>query len=157
KGNVIVWPQDSISLTSVLPPDVNSVRDTFCALLIGPYDKPTRENIAQLGPCLLRKSRVSTMINFLVDNNTHYAVGDSFHGFSAQNLHDLCPEPSDTDIIPPAVEISTLNTTASSEEPDATGDCTYRDTIDVHDRSHIDSQDILLENVGYAESDSSPV
>jgi hypothetical protein len=52
KGNAIVYPQDSLSLNKVLPPSPQSVKNTFCALIIGARQKPLRETIAELRPCV---------------------------------------------------------------------------------------------------------
>jgi hypothetical protein len=52
KGNAIVYPQDSLTLSSVLPPSADHVKDTFCVLFVGSSETPVRENIPSLRPCL---------------------------------------------------------------------------------------------------------
>ncbi|KAI9070104.1 hypothetical protein FKP32DRAFT_1542567, partial [Trametes sanguinea] len=84
KGNVAIHPQDSTSLSSVLPPSRDEIHDTICAVFVG-ENKPTQENIEKLAPMLVRKSRVKTMIDFLIDNNPKYAVSDTFRGYSQAN------------------------------------------------------------------------
>nr|VWO99644.1 AGC/PDK1 protein kinase [Ganoderma boninense] len=73
---------------SALPPPPEMVRDTVCAVYVAKA-RPTKDNIGRLGPILVRKSRMLTMIQFLVGDNPHYACDTEFHGFSQRNLDSL--------------------------------------------------------------------
>ncbi|KIM23874.1 hypothetical protein M408DRAFT_76702, partial [Serendipita vermifera MAFF 305830] len=150
-------PQDSLSLTKSLPPTTDTIRDSLCVLFIGSSTVPVAENIRKLAPCMVRKSRVSTLINFLTNNNPHYAISDSFTGFSAENLDLLSPEHAedDEDFTPATVEVAHLDPTTSIGEFDVTADYTNRNDADPHESSAEDG-DLLIENVGYTDGDMSP-
>ena len=113
KGNVIVYPQDSLTLSSVLPPSADHVKDTFCALFVGASEAPVRENIAGLRPCLVRKARVSSVIDFLLQNNPYYKKADDFAGFSQENLEAICStaegERTPDGVTPACIEIAHLD------------------------------------------------
>lgn len=88
KGNVAIHPQDATHLSDMLPPGHDAIRDTICAVFVG-ETKPTAENIEKLWPILVRKSRVKTMIDFLVAHNPMYAVSSTFQGYSQHNMDRL--------------------------------------------------------------------
>lgn len=73
KGNVAIHPQDAAQLSEVLPPSYDVLRDTLCAVFVG-EKQPTRDTIKKMHPLLVRKSRVKTMIDFLLKHNPKYAV-----------------------------------------------------------------------------------
>ncbi|KIM23130.1 hypothetical protein M408DRAFT_77987 [Serendipita vermifera MAFF 305830] len=157
KGNIIVMPQDSLSLTKSLPPSTDDIRDSLCILFIGSSTVPVAENVRKLAPCMVRKSRVSTLINFLINNNPHYAISDLFTGFSAENLDSLSLEQveNDEEFTPANIEIAHLDPTTSIGEIDVTADYTNRNDADPQDDSAGNS-DLLIENVGYTDGDTSP-
>ncbi len=82
-------PQDVAQLRSVLPPSPEEIQNSLCVLFVGGTTKPTRENIATLGPTfgpvLVSKNRIGTMINFLIQNNPWYQSPDVT--FSEENLN----------------------------------------------------------------------
>ncbi|KAI0713927.1 hypothetical protein C8Q76DRAFT_620043, partial [Earliella scabrosa] len=153
RGNILVMPQNSTHLNRVLPPPPETIRDTVCAVFVG-NTKPTKQNIAKLSPILARKSRVSSMAQFLVAENLHYECDTAFHGYSSRNL-DLLFGPEDTSkdtAVPCAMDIGFLEENDATRA--ATADYTTRNTED-----EIPSADepILMENVGYTCGDQSPV
>ncbi|KAI0361333.1 hypothetical protein OH77DRAFT_1391844, partial [Trametes cingulata] len=152
KGNVVVMPQDATHLNELLPPSFDVLRDTVCAVFVG-QSKPTRENIARLGPVLVRKSRVRLLIQFLLDNNVHYARNGEFLGFSQRNLDVLFGEDKvDEDQgVPCAMEIGFLQDCDALRG--ATSDYTGRDTVGVGPAT---SDELIMENVGYTECDDTP-
>lgn len=158
KGNVLVMPQDTLNLPSSLPPTLDEVRDSMCILMINHSKNVTPDNISTLKPSLVRKSRVAKLLNFLIANNPHYQVSDEFSGFSSNNLNALADESvgPDDDFVPPSVEIAHLDVTSGLGEIDVTADYTNRNDTDPNDDSIHNSDEILLENVGYTNGDTSP-
>ncbi|KIM21401.1 hypothetical protein M408DRAFT_29598 [Serendipita vermifera MAFF 305830] len=153
KGNVMILPQDSLSLQSMLPPSPDAVRDTMAVLFIGPTVKPTRENIRDLHPCLVRKSRISCLINFLTNHNPYYASDADFEGLSPQNLDSLAANApfsfEDGDLFfPAAVEIAHIDSRTYPSELDVTVDYTNRNDAEPLDTRDAQSSDLLLETVG---------
>jgi len=151
----MIFPQDSLTLEAVLPPSPDTVRDTMAVMLIGPTVRLTTDNVKKWNPCLIRKSRVSTLIQFLVDNNPYYALDTTFSGYSAANLDALSANSTmslggDSDIFVPAgVEIISLDPTSHPAELDVTADYTSRNLADPRDAHLADEHELLLENVGY--------
>lgn len=86
----MVTPLDVTRLTSVLPPDPQTIADTMCAVFVG-QTMPSRDTISKMAPVLVRKSRVKTMIEFLVEHNPHYKKVDGF-GDSVQRISMPCSE-----------------------------------------------------------------
>ena len=155
KGNVLVMPQNSTHLNSVIPPPPETVRDTVCAVFVG-KSKPTKDTIWKLGPLLVRKSRLLPMIEFITSDNPHYACDTEFHGFSQRNLDILFgPGTEDQDEgVPCALEVGFIE---DSEAIRAS--VSGYDTRDEHDDEPSSQADdaILMENVGYTMSDQTPV
>ncbi|KAI0722566.1 hypothetical protein C8Q76DRAFT_615406, partial [Earliella scabrosa] len=153
KGNVIVMPQNSTHLNSVLPPCPSVIRDTVCAVFVG-ANRPSKETIRKLSPVLARKSTVKTIIEFLVEQNPHYACDTEFHGFSERNLNLLFDnETGNSDEgLPCAMSIGFLEDNEAIRG--VVGDYTGRN-------EEVDEPppgaDILMENVGYTCGDNSPV
>ena len=149
KGNVLVMPQNSTHLNSVLPPSSDIIRDTVCAMFVG-KSKPTKETIGRLTPLLVRKSRMSTLIEFMVHSNAHYATDSAFHGFSQRNLDGLFgPGTAHQDEgVPCALEVGFL------EDCDAIRAAVsdYTDRGDVNDDLP-EGDTLLMENVGYTMGD----
>ena len=146
KGNVLVMPQDSTELTSVLPPPPEIVRDTVCAVFVG-WSKPTKETLRNLGPMLVRKSRMLRIIQFIINDNAHYACDTSFHGFSQQNLDALFGPGTEEDDegIPFGLDIGFIDDSDAirSAMPDYTGRNSDEDDV-LHGGT-----ELLMENVGY--------
>ena len=88
RGNVGIHPQDATHLHEYLPPGHDAIRDTICAVFVG-QTKPTRETMQKLSPVLVRKSRVSTIIQFLTRENPMYRPAGLFAGFSQINMDAL--------------------------------------------------------------------
>ena len=153
KGNVLIMPQDSTRLSRVLPPSADVIRDTVCAVFVG-GTKPTQESIAKLGPVLVRKSRVKTMIEFLVEHNPHYAPAVDFQGLSAENLDMLFGESRrfDDEGVPCSMEIGHLEETAVLNAVNS--DYTGREEAGVPGSSE---DGFLLENVGYTDGHETPM
>jgi hypothetical protein len=63
------------------------MRDTFTALFVG-TETPSTENIEKLRPLLVSKSRVKLLIEFLIDNNPHYQIGEGFCGLDTDALNN---------------------------------------------------------------------
>ncbi|TFK85008.1 hypothetical protein K466DRAFT_495564, partial [Polyporus arcularius HHB13444] len=152
RGNVVVMPQDATHLNDVLPPSVEVLRDTVCAVFVG-STKPTKETIARLKPVLVRKSRLKTMITFLMENNIHYRPGPDFHGLSRSNLDLLFgPEHVHEDSgVPCAMEIGFLED--SELIRGVTDDYTRRDQGGLP----AEENELLMENVGYTNGDDTPL
>ena len=154
RGNLLVIPQNSTRLHTVLPPSTSDIRDTVCAVFVG-QQKPTTATIKKLRPLLARKSVVETIINFLTENNPYYLPdGETFLGLDRANLDALFgPSDAQSDIaIPCAMEIGFL------EDNDAirasTSDYVHREDDQVPTN---DPDSLLMENVGYTCGDESPV
>ncbi|KAI9057430.1 hypothetical protein FKP32DRAFT_1669731 [Trametes sanguinea] len=154
KGNVAIHPQDATHLTDVLPLSYNAIRDTVCAVFVG-KTAPTKENIRKLSPVLVRKSRVKSLIEFLIAHNPEYAISPAFRGFSEENMADLFrhsagAQSADEDVLS-AMEIGHIQLSdavegaTASYVPGAVGpDPNDRDTL-------------LMENVGYTAVDGTLV
>ncbi|KAI0359239.1 hypothetical protein OH77DRAFT_1395328, partial [Trametes cingulata] len=152
KGNVAIHPQDAPHLSEVLPPGNDVLRDTICAVFVG-ENKPTKDNIEKLGPVLVRKSRVKTMIDFLVSENPMYAVSESFRGFSQENMDSLFGEGTrhQDEGIPCSIEIGHI------QFSDAVAGATEGYVPGENDGPSSDKDDMLMETVGYTDGDDSPV
>ena len=87
RGNVAIFPQDPGLLRDVLPPSSDDVRDTMCILFTGGFHRPSVEMLKRFGPVLVSKSKVQTMIDFLVNNNEWYQFGGV--QYSKENMESL--------------------------------------------------------------------
>ena len=153
KGNVLVVPQNATHLNTVLPPPPEVIRDTVCIVYVGRV-KPSKTNIGKLGPALARKTRVRTMINFLIEHNVHYACDSTFHGFSEDNL-DMLFSPDDNgedEAMPCAIDVGFIEESEfiSAAEADYT-------TRNIGTDSPAQDDPLLMDNVGYTLGDDSPV
>ena len=153
RGNVMVVPQNSTHLNTVLPPPPEVIRDTVCVLYVG-RTKPTKSTIGKLGPALARKTRVRTVIEFLTTHNIHYACDSIFHGLSEENMHLLFGDDDcDADeAIPCAIDIGFVQDSELIRA--AESDYTSRNT-DTEDLTG--DEPLLMDNVGYTLGDDSPV
>lgn len=88
KNNVAIIPQDIGRLNRLLPPDPDEVPYTMCVLFVGGSAPPTVETIRDMKPLLVSKTRVATMLRFLVENNPYYR--EAGMQFSQRNLDTMC-------------------------------------------------------------------
>ncbi|KAF8193071.1 hypothetical protein K438DRAFT_1450659, partial [Mycena galopus ATCC 62051] len=144
KGNVAIFPQDVATLRNVLPPPKEEIHEAMCALFIGPNTVPTRENIKALRPVLVSKSRVESMLNFLLRRNPLYSSAGLI--YSRDNLNGIFDGPDDEGV-PRAVELCCLPESAL----DFNG---YADRgINTEDEppqpGGLDSGETVMEAVGY--------
>ncbi|KAJ7741071.1 hypothetical protein B0H16DRAFT_1324061, partial [Mycena metata] len=105
QGNVAIFAQDVAAVRTILPPPQAEIKEAMCALFIGPRTVPTRDNIKNLKPVLVSKTRVHTMIDFLLGNNAQYM--NAGVTFSQQNLDELFPENRE-EAVPSAIELCVL-------------------------------------------------
>ena len=152
RGNVMVVPQNSTHLNSVLPPPPEVIRDTVCVLYVG-RTKPTKSTIGKLGPALARKTRVRTVIEFLTAHNVHYACDSRFHGLSEENMNLLFSEEvRDADeAIPCAIDIGFVQDSEIIRAAEA--DYTSRNT---DPEPPTGNEPLLMDNVGYTLGDDTP-
>ncbi len=153
KGNLAVFPQDSTHLNDILPPSLDEIRDTVCAVFVG-KTKPTPKTIEGLRPVLVRKTRVRTIMTFLMAQNPAYRVcdGSSFRGLDEANLNALFgPGTEGVDEgVPCSMEIGHLE---------------FSDAVEGATDSYVPGHDIipgptddemLMENVGFVDGDNTP-
>ncbi|TFK89704.1 hypothetical protein K466DRAFT_486324, partial [Polyporus arcularius HHB13444] len=154
RGNVLIMPQNSTHLNTILPPPPSVVHDTACAVFVG-TQKPTMETIAGLSPVLVRRSNISTIINFLIRENPYYVPdGETFFGFSPANLESLLDDSGNRrDVgVPCAMDIGFVPDSEAIRA--TTADYTGRN--DDREAPPADAP-LLMENVGYTCGDKSPV
>ncbi|KAJ6582539.1 hypothetical protein DFH09DRAFT_1245965 [Mycena vulgaris] len=125
----------------------------MCALFIGSETVPTRENIRKLSPVVVSKSRVETLINFLLNDNAFYAASGAI--FSRENLDQLLgPEWEGCDTgVPCGVELCCLpvSNTSSMESYAERGN--YAD----HPSTVVgDPAELVMDAVGYTVDERSP-
>lgn len=153
KGNVLVMPQDSTDLITVLPPPPEAIRDTVCAVFVG-KSRPSRDTIGRFGPLLVKKSRLITIIDFLTDENAHFACDTEFHGISHGNINELFGPGTEGDDegIPCGLDIGFIDDSDSIRS--ATADYTDRNS---HMSNYLSpNSDLLMDNVGYTLGNEAP-
>ncbi|KAH6910080.1 hypothetical protein BKA70DRAFT_1100720, partial [Coprinopsis sp. MPI-PUGE-AT-0042] len=152
RGNVIFSPLDSMKINSVLPPLPEMIRDTMCVLFTSVNETPTPEKVVkmQLQPVLARKTRVKTLIEFLIQWNPHYRPVAGFRGLSTEALNVLFGG-ADDEGFPQSIEISHLENNQAMEQANAglKEPSAYDETV------HAGS--LLMENVGFTLSDWTPM
>jgi len=151
RGNIIVAPLDVVKMNEVLPPGPETIRDTMCAIFVG-ATLPTLTSVSKYSPILIRKSRVKTMIEFLLANNDHYTPTQDFQ-FSAGNHANLLDGGGDEGV-PCYVQIGQV--APDDAMAAATSDYTPRN-IDTYTAAEVTEGDVLMENVGYTQGDHSPL
>ncbi|PPQ76166.1 hypothetical protein CVT26_009225 [Gymnopilus dilepis] len=144
----MVAPLDTVKMNDVLPPGPEFIKDTMCIVFVGDR-MPTRTTISKFGPVLVRKSRVKTMIQFLLQNNIHYKEGGGI-SFSQENLDALFPSDKSTDI-PSSVHIGHLSADQSSEVLESG----YAPRHEEEDISAEEGDEVLMENVSFTDGDDS--
>ncbi|PPQ75301.1 hypothetical protein CVT26_015246 [Gymnopilus dilepis] len=148
RGNIMVAPLDAIRLHAILPPKIDH-KDTMTAVVVG--DKfPTKDTISKLGPVLVRKSRIKTLLEFLMSNNSHYAPSDELV-YSQENL-DAIHDSTEGAEVPKTVSIGHLREHDGLESVNS--DYTPRNEDEWLKDEHL--QELMMENVGYTEGDNSP-
>lgn len=154
KGNVLVMPQNSTHLTAVLPPPPEVIRDTVCAVFVG-RAKPTKETIGKLGPLLVRKSRVTHLINFIIQENVHYECDTEFHGYSQRNMDALFGPGTERqdEGIPCGLEVGFIEE-SEAIRASVSG---YTEREPTEGGPPGDDGTLLMDNVGYTMGDESPV
>ena len=97
RGNVAIFPQNTLQLRKFLPPSGDDIWDTLCVLFSRSGQRPTVDVLKRFGPVLVNKRKVERMIKFLVDNNEWYR--DDNVRFSPENFGQLFHEADrDSDI-----------------------------------------------------------
>ncbi|KAJ7927861.1 hypothetical protein B0H13DRAFT_1571311, partial [Mycena leptocephala] len=151
KGNVAIFLQDVATVRPILPPAQDEIKEAMCALFIGPRTVPNRENIRDLVPVLVSKTRVQKMIEFLLNHNPQY-IGSGVT-FSQENLDALFPEEGEAFLS--AIEICSLpdgaepvlETYAAREDR-----VTSNMALDVE----VDDGTVVVEAVGYTVGENTP-
>lgn len=153
KGNVLVMPQNSTHLVTVLPPPPETIRDTVCAVFVG-KSKPTKDTIGKLVPLLVRKSRLLLIIRFMMHENPHYKCDSDFHGFSQRNMDALFGPGTEgqDEGVPCALEIGFID----DNEAIHASVSGYTEWEDIEDETPPDDSAMLMENVGYTLGDETP-
>ncbi|KAJ6582664.1 hypothetical protein DFH09DRAFT_831291, partial [Mycena vulgaris] len=133
-GNVAIFAQDVASVRSVLPP-------------------PQSENIRKLSPVVVSKSRVETLINFLLNDNAFYAASGAT--FSRESLDQLLgPEWEGCDSgVPCGVELCCLpvsNTSPTESYADRGNHADHPSTVVG------DPAELVMDAVGYTVGERSP-
>jgi hypothetical protein len=149
RGNVSIIPQDSVALRPLLLPDKDEIQTAMAVLFAGGTEKPTAANISKLSPILVSKTRVQTMLDFLLSRNKWYQSSGAI--FSAENFVNMFTgEDADKDkAVPHAVDLCWLPEEHSETVEGMDADHTDRNE---YARSPDDS-DIVMEVVGYAAGD----
>ncbi|KAJ7838244.1 hypothetical protein B0H14DRAFT_3459667 [Mycena olivaceomarginata] len=150
KGNVAVFAQDITTLRKVLPPPRHEIQEAMCALFVGPSTVPTKENIEALRPVLVSKTRVQTILDFLLTKNAYYMTAGV--QFSDTNLAELYPEPAAEGVLD-TVELCCL--------PESTLDIRgYADRGDNNDTGSAaelhTAGETVMEAVGYVVGEKTP-
>ncbi|PPQ76867.1 hypothetical protein CVT26_001487, partial [Gymnopilus dilepis] len=148
RGNIMVAPLDALRLHAILPPKLDQ-KDTMTAVIVG--DKmPTKETISKLGPVLVRKSRIRKLLQFLKDNNPHYSPGEHL-SYSQENIDAIHDSDEGADV-PNNVAIGHLADYGTIDNINA--DYTPRNEEEWIPANEV--EDLMMENVGYTDGDSSP-
>lgn len=150
KGNTIVLPQDPDGVRKLLPPSPEDINKAVCALFVS-REKPSLQNIARLGPVLVSKPTVKTLLDFLLTKNPYYRDGGT--EFSQENFDALfAPEDARRQkAIPQSVELGFLQLDEAVRS--STSDYTDRYAFLGNTEG---SDEILMEPVGYTDGDHTP-
>jgi len=150
RGNVMVAPLDVVRMNEVLPPSSSTIRDTMCAVFVGNC-VPSRTTINKFSPILVRKSRVKTIIQFLLSFNPYYQPTQDFQ-FSQYNLDSLF-NTVEEEGVPASVTIGHLPMNDAIAV--SASDYTPRNEDDAGPLDPV-ADKILMENVGYTDGDDTP-
>jgi hypothetical protein len=150
-GNVAILPQDSVSLRTVVPPNLGEIQQAMAALFVGGRERPTLANIKRLSPVLVSKQCIRTIIQFLLTENSWYRM--SGLTYSKQNMDDLfAHEEGDVDeSVPRGVDLCYL----PPEHGDMVenGTAGYTDRYKYTEEQNSDTDQIVMEAVGYVAGD----
>lgn len=152
KGNVAIIPQDLTRLADVIPCAPTGKNYSMCVIFLG-GTKPTWENITELNPVLVSRSRVEQLTRFLVRNNAILEADGV--GFSQKNLDALCPSTRfrGDKGYSSAVEIVHLSKEENASDAATAG---YGDRPGVEQQGRgVAAQDLLIDTVGFAEENES--
>ncbi|KAF5322401.1 hypothetical protein D9619_001300 [Psilocybe cf. subviscida] len=149
KGNIMVVPLDAIRMNQVLPPALSSVKDTICAVFVGPC-RPSRKDIlsSKYSPILVRRSRVKIMLQFLLQMNPFYNTTSSGVTFSEENINAILPQNTDEDV-PSTVDIGHID----ANDADDISMAEYAPGGDPEEITDNDNA-FLMENVGYTNGEN---
>ncbi|KAF8556634.1 hypothetical protein OG21DRAFT_1482850 [Imleria badia] len=149
RGNVAVLPpsQDTMKVRDVIPPSRTDMREAFCALFVSSGCTATRENVQRLGPVLVNKGVVRTLVNFLVEHNPWYRGQVTVAEGNIDDLYEGNAERA----LPSALEIGCLNMDESVVEQQE-----YRPAYVDEFRSAGEMDTLVVESIGYTAGDHSP-
>ncbi|KAJ7612826.1 hypothetical protein DFH06DRAFT_1274602 [Mycena polygramma] len=155
QGNVAIMPQDIATLRPLLPPGREEIKEAMCALFVGASTVPTEDTIHKLSPVLVTKSRVITMLDFLLTSNTLYKRAATFSQSNLDDLFSFANRKRDTSF-PHAAELACLP--LSDVNPVATSSYTSRSDRTGDDDPEDDNElgKIVMEAVGYAAGERTP-
>ncbi|KAG8964161.1 hypothetical protein FRC00_003609, partial [Tulasnella sp. 408] len=151
KGNTIVLPRDPDGVRRLLPPSPDDINRSVCALFVS-REKPSLQNIARLGPVLVSKPIVKTLLDFLLTKNPYYREAGT--EFSQENFDALFSSNDShrQTAFPQSVELGFLQLDEAVRS--STGD--YTDRYETLGSTPEDLDEILMEPVGYTDGDHTP-
>ncbi|KAJ6601475.1 hypothetical protein B0H10DRAFT_2167437 [Mycena sp. CBHHK59/15] len=146
QGNVAIFAQDVPTVLKLLPPDISDVQEAIDTI-------PNRKNIEKLGPILVSKNRIATIIDFLLTENSMYLdagveFNDSGFDVAVPRGIELCCLP-DSDATDPSMSSYTDRGHAISADIPGPAPATY-------DALQVPRDQIVMEAVGYTVGDSTP-
>ena len=151
KGNVAILLHESVQLHDVLPPSFHDIHEAMCAVFVGSNMKLTVDNIKNLSLILVSKSRVCTMIDFLLKENAWYCAAGL--KFSQENVDDLFEDSvgDDDEGVPCAVELCHLPLDMTN--PINVGTMGY---VDHFEYDAWPAKDIVMDSVAHTDGDDTP-
>ncbi|KIO08030.1 hypothetical protein M404DRAFT_77745, partial [Pisolithus tinctorius Marx 270] len=138
RGNVALLPQDPTSLSNVLPLLLSDMRRVVCVVFAGVAFRPSVEALRKFPLVLVSRSRVKSVIEWLISNNEWYV--ESGITFSAENLVALVMGGEDTGVLQ-GIEITHLH---NDNDPGEESGCFDWSTL---------TADLVTETVAYIEGD----
>ncbi|KIJ35319.1 hypothetical protein M422DRAFT_180994, partial [Sphaerobolus stellatus SS14] len=72
KGNVCIFPQEPHSLTSVLPPPLNTLHDEIAVIFVSSAENPVTVESLQKSPLLVQQGCILKALEWLKKNNPLY-------------------------------------------------------------------------------------
>jgi hypothetical protein len=161
KGNVAILPQEPSVLRDILPPNRAEIAQSMCTIFVGAFENVTRQTLSKLrlGPVLVSKNNVRTMIDFLVTNNPWYR---NHVQLSEHNLNELHDEANTS--IPKSIEIRAFQALPDDVLASPEGAVNEATRVDVNEHltGSVDdeaSQDtvrtLFMEAYGYTKGDYS--
>ncbi|KAI6147659.1 hypothetical protein BKA82DRAFT_4354838 [Pisolithus tinctorius] len=140
RGNVTLLPQELTGLSDILPPMWSNLCGAVCMVFAGGAFCPTAEALHKFPPVLVIKSRVKSIIEWLISNNKWYMKKGIM--FSEENLTSLVTSKEDTSVLW-GIEITHL----CNEDglADANGSVDWSALV----------TDLVMESVAYTDGDHS--